>query len=144
MTVEAAIAVIVHRGRILIRRRPQRSFLGGLWEFPGGKRRPGEAWQACLRREVREETGMTITDIIPYMTLRHSYHDRRLIGRVFRCRPGAGSAIPRATMRQQWVYPAALQGFKFPAANRRLLARLRALSGRTPHAIIAVGQGGTA
>lgn len=32
----------------------------GLWEFPGGKREPGEDACACLEREIREELNLRI------------------------------------------------------------------------------------
>jgi 8-oxo-dGTP diphosphatase len=42
-------------GRYLITRRRGGSHLAGVWEFPGGKREPGESLEAALRRELVEE-----------------------------------------------------------------------------------------
>jgi A/G-specific adenine glycosylase len=39
---EVTAAVIRRRGKVLIDRRPEGKLLGGLWEFPGGKRERGE------------------------------------------------------------------------------------------------------
>jgi 8-oxo-dGTP diphosphatase len=44
---------------LLARRRPGKS-LGGLWELPGGKIEPGEAPEATLAREIREELGLEV------------------------------------------------------------------------------------
>jgi 8-oxo-dGTP diphosphatase len=44
---------------LLARRRPEKS-LGGLWELPGGKIEPGEAPEATLAREIREELGLIV------------------------------------------------------------------------------------
>ena len=54
---EVTAAVIRRRGKVLIDRRPEGKLLGGLWEFPGGKREKGETLQACLRRDPREGLG---------------------------------------------------------------------------------------
>jgi 8-oxo-dGTP diphosphatase len=57
---EVVAAVIARDGRYLAcRRRPDRS-AGGRWEFPGGKVEPGEAPDAALVREIREELGVGI------------------------------------------------------------------------------------
>ena len=55
--IAAAIAVLVHRDRVLLVRRanPPDS---GLWGFPGGRIEAGETVEACAIRELREETGV--------------------------------------------------------------------------------------
>ncbi len=55
-------AAVIRDGndRFLIAQRPLESMLGGLWEFPGGKRLPGEELRDCLRREIEEELGVEI------------------------------------------------------------------------------------
>lgn len=53
-------AAIVHEGRVLAARRTFPPEAAGRWEFPGGKVEPGEAPEAALVREIREELGCTI------------------------------------------------------------------------------------
>lgn len=55
-----AAAVIQRNGHVLIAQRPQGGLLGGMWEFPGGKQKPGESLEACLKREICEELGVDI------------------------------------------------------------------------------------
>lgn len=53
-------ALIRHRGKVLMVRTRKWS---GKWGIPGGKIERGEAAEEALRREVREETGLTLGDI---------------------------------------------------------------------------------
>ena len=51
----AAVALIDVDGRILISKRPDNKYLGGLWEFPGGKLENHEKAEDALIRELEEE-----------------------------------------------------------------------------------------
>ena len=48
------------RKNVLIARRKPHLRNGGLWEFPGGKIRPGESPKTALQREIREELGVAL------------------------------------------------------------------------------------
>ncbi len=56
-------AVVKRNGRYLLARRPQGKRHGGLWEFPGGKVQPGESTEVAIRRELKEELGMEVTEV---------------------------------------------------------------------------------
>ena len=120
----AAVAVIERRGRILICQRHAGDSFGGYWEFPGGKREPDESWESCLRRELREELGITIRAITPYGTMRHEFVDGVVLFRVFRCAVARGRPRPLDAQALRWVRARDLQRYRFPPANRRIIARL--------------------
>lgn len=52
---QIAAAVFRREGKVLLCRRPEKpgDSCAGLWEFPGGKREPGESLEQCLIRECR-------------------------------------------------------------------------------------------
>ena len=56
--IQVAAAVIECDGRYLITQRGPRTHLAGFWEFPGGKREPGESLAACVLREVYADLGV--------------------------------------------------------------------------------------
>lgn len=61
-------AVVVHpsNGTFLILRRSPDSFTrANEWDFPGGNVLFGEMAQDSLRKEIREESGIEVTDIKP-------------------------------------------------------------------------------
>jgi len=46
--------------KLLVARRTAPPQFAGMWEFPGGKVEPGEAAEAALHRELREELGVQV------------------------------------------------------------------------------------
>jgi 8-oxo-dGTP diphosphatase len=56
--------VVVERGdTYLVCKRPERKRHGGLWEFPGGKIQDGESTFDAIRRELREELSLEVTEV---------------------------------------------------------------------------------
>ena len=117
-------AVIERDGRILIARRPAGRHLGGLWEFPGGKRQAGETPEAALVREIREELDAMVTVGPLLEDLEWAYPGKTVRLRFFRCRL---ENEPRAAEGQElaWVAPGDLDRYRFPPADDALVTRLR-------------------
>ena len=112
-------------GRVLIDQRLPEGLLGGLWEFPGGKQEPGEAIEATIVRELREELAIEAEVGEELLVFEHAYSHRRLRFVVHLCRWCAGEPQPLASQQVRWVEPAELDAYPFPAANARIIAALR-------------------
>jgi mutator protein MutT len=56
--VEVAAGLLFDGQRVLACQRAAGGTHPGKWEFPGGKREPGETMAACLARELHEELGV--------------------------------------------------------------------------------------
>lgn len=121
--VEVVAAVIERDGRVLITRRPPGTHLAGLWEFPGGKREPGESPVGALQREIREELGARVTVGEVIDAVEWSYPDKRVRISFFRCALD-GELVPPGPLAMAWVRPDELPGYDFPPADAALIARL--------------------
>lgn len=60
-------AIITNNERILVLERAADDFMGGIEEFPSGNVEANESLEEALRREVLEETGLTVTAIGNYV-----------------------------------------------------------------------------
>src|SRR5437870_5817762 len=112
-SVDVAAALIFHAGKLLITQRPADAHLGGLWEFPGGKREPGETFEQCLARELREELGIEadIGELIEGLT--HQYPGKTVHLRFYRCRCASQEPRTLGCAAFKWISPAELQHYNF-------------------------------
>jgi len=121
---DVVVAAIMKDGTYLLGRRPEQGLLGGLWEFPGGKVRPGEAPEDALVREVREEVGLKIRVGDLVATVNHAYSHFRITLSVYRCRVVSGTVQAKTHTALRWVKPCDFEKLAFPKANHKFLRYL--------------------
>jgi A/G-specific adenine glycosylase len=123
---EVAIGLLQNaQGQLLIQRRKEDGLLGGLWEFPGGKRLPGEQLEETCRRELYEELGVQAEVQRRLTTIRHAYTHFRVTLYAFLCRLLEGEPISREGLPLRWVAVEELDQYAFPRANRKLITLLK-------------------
>ncbi len=123
--VQVAAGLVFREGKLLITQRRPHDHLGGLWEFPGGKRESGETFEVCLERELREELGVSVQIGELFDAVTHTYPERTVHIRFFRCRWTQHEPQTLACHAIAWITRPQLDQFDFPAADARLLDRLR-------------------
>ena len=122
--IEVAAAVIVKDGRYLITQRLETSHLGELWEFPGGKRKADESLKDCLRRELKEELGLTVRVEEELKMIQHNYSDRTVRLHFYRCTIIDGTPQTLENQAYRWASSSELSQLKFPEANGSLIRDL--------------------
>ena len=74
--IEVVAGLIVRDGRVLVCQRSAASKFPLKWEFPGGKVEPGEDPSEALRRELREELAIEVTESKEFT--RHVHHYKEM------------------------------------------------------------------
>ena len=115
--------------RILISKRPENKYLGGLWEFPGGKLENTERAEDALIRELDEELNIQTwkSCLAPLTFSTHDYTDFNLLLLLFVCRKWDGIIMGREGQEIKWVFPKELNKFPMPDADKPLIPFLRDL-----------------
>jgi mutator protein MutT len=122
--IEVSAALIFRDGKLLITQRRAKSDLGGLWEFPGGKREAGETFEECLVREIREELGIEISIGGLFEEVSHDYPEKSVHLKFFICKQISGEPQPLDCAALKWVAKSELAAFEFPAADAQLVEKL--------------------
>jgi 8-oxo-dGTP diphosphatase len=124
-----AVALVDSDGRVLLAQRPAGKSMAGLWEFPGGKVQPGEAPEAALIRELKEELDVDVTEacLAPLTFASHRYERFHLLMPLYVCRRWNGIVTAREGQALTWVRAQKLDRYEMPPADKPLVAALRDL-----------------
>jgi mutator protein MutT len=123
--VDVSAGLVFRNGLLLITQRRPQDHLGGLWEFPGGKRHPAETDENCLKRELMEELGIEVEVKELLETITHQYPEKSLRLKFFRCLWQRHEPQPLGCHDFAWVDRNRLASYNFPAADAQLLVKLR-------------------
>ena len=118
--IPVAAALVRQEGRYLVTLRRS-----GLWEFPGGKREPGESFPQALAREMMEELGLAVEVDRPFLTLEHTYPDRVVELHFYWCTLARGRPQCLGCREWRWAAVAEMEELEFLAADREVIARLK-------------------
>jgi 8-oxo-dGTP diphosphatase len=109
------------RGRVLLAQRPEGKHLAGTWEFPGGKREPGESGRDALIRELREELGIAVGDARPWLGLTHRYPELTVRLQLYTVDTWSGEPNGREGQPIDWLTVDDMTRLPMPAADRPIV-----------------------
>ena len=125
---QIAVGLIINKkNELLIALRPNDSMLGGLWEFPGGKKEKNESLKKTVQRELKEELGVDVEVFDKYRDLKHAYSHFKITLHAYWCRILNGDPFPKSSQKLKWVSLDEIREFPFPKANKTLIDSLKKL-----------------
>lgn len=110
----------------MIAQRNKKSFMGGKWEFPGGKIEKGETAKKCLAREISEEFGASV-EVGELLTKKVEYRytdvkNVRLHAYFCKVKRGTVKALEHEDI--AWILPEQLRDYDLVPADKEIAAAL--------------------
>ena len=118
-------AILEKDGKILIARRRDDDRQAGKWEFPGGTVEPDETPQTCLKREMQEEFGISVTvgRVFGENIYQYDHATIRLIACMVSWESGRMVLNDHADFR--WVLPEQMLEYDFAPADIPFVRKLQ-------------------
>ena len=126
--IDVTAAILIENGRVLIARRRPGASQAGMWEFPGGKVRPGESPAQCLKREIQEELGIEIAVGEFFGESVYAYEDKTIRLLAYRVRAEGGEMSRNDHAELAWVAIVDLGRYRFCPADVPFTEKLRKLA----------------
>ena len=103
------------------------------WEFPGGKKEPGESPEEALKREIWEELETRVVVERFMQTIEYDYPDFHLTMHCYWCRIERGILTLKEHKSALWLKPDELDGLGWLPADQEIVAKIsRKPDGSTP------------
>jgi mutator protein MutT len=122
---EVVAGFIWQQGEVLLARRHQDDRQGGLWEFPGGKLKPGESPAQALMRELKEELGIEVQVGEEISQVEHDYGEVSIRLHLLSASISSGQPTPLGCAEVRWVPGRELEALDLAPADRKLIQRLK-------------------
>jgi len=116
-----ACAIIEHDGLVLAAQRSASMSLPLKWEFPGGKIKPGENPEECLRRELVEELNVKVSVKGVLSSATHDYPALKVTLYPFVCSIEAGKLHANEHAALVWLSPDELSSLDWAEADLPLI-----------------------
>ena len=124
--VEVAAGIIFsENGDILLGKRPEGKPYPGYWEFPGGKIEAGESATEALKRELKEEIGITPRNLHPWISRVFHYSHATVKLNFFKVTGWDGEPEGLENQELSWQDPNEIRVFPLLPANEPILRSLR-------------------
>lgn len=123
--IEVGIACIWEDGKYLAQTRPEGKSFAGFWEFPGGKREVGESFRDCVKREIQEEIGVSVSVRPHFFEELLTFKSAELLLRFHRAQIQKGSPKPLENQTIRWIKPEEFFDKKFLKTNHNALRKLQ-------------------
>jgi A/G-specific adenine glycosylase len=120
-----AAAVISRRGRVLLRRRPSKGLLAGMWEFPKAEIPSPpidvRGVQKRLPAAMLKTSDLSVKQPVPLIQVRHAYSHFEVTLHAFRCHLGSRAKPPGF----RWVSVNRLAQYPMGRVDRKIADRLK-------------------
>ncbi len=121
---EVTCAIIMKEGKVLLTQRSELMSHPLQWEFPGGKVKPGESPERCIKREINEELHVRINveQLLP--TIIHDYGFNRIKLIPFVCSLESDNISLEEHKSYAWIAKGELKNYNVLEADMELIAIL--------------------
>ena len=123
--IRVAAAVMVNDGMMLIAKRKPTARLPNLWELPGGKIKPNETPEECLKRELKEEFDIDVMVGEHLGSNIYTYDFGTIELMAYRSIWQDGDLILKDHEEIRWVFTHELDQFDFAPADTIFVEKLR-------------------
>lgn len=118
------IGVILKKEKLLIVRRKLDGFLGGMWEFPGGRvKNKNKLHDGCLH-VILDETNLLVGKLQELTQIRHAYTHFKITATVYMCRHISGKVKLKNAADHHWIDFSDLKNYPVHGANKKFFPAL--------------------